>query len=115
MSENTLMNTEITEVTNPVEVMNPVEITNPVEMREILPAAEKPRRKKGWRTVALALCCSLIGGLAGAGGVAAYDGWFREDGGSTSGGAGTTRTAITQSKRDEPVRTGKSVRTRQLR
>ena len=53
MSENTLMNTDNT--------------------------AEKPRRKKGWRTVALALCCSLIGGLAGAGGVAAYDGWFRAE------------------------------------
>lgn len=105
MSENTLMNTEITEVTNPVEVMNPVESTNPVEMREILPAAEKPRRKKGWRTVALALCCSLIGGLAGAGGVAAYDGWFREDGGNASGGTGATRTAITQSKGDESVLT----------
>ena len=61
MSENTLMNTDITED------------TNSVEMREIKPAEEKPRRKKGMRIAALALCCSLLGGLAGAGGVAAYD------------------------------------------
>ena len=89
MSENTLMNTDITED------------TNSVEMREIKPAEEKPRRKKGMRIAALALCCSLLGGLAGAGGVAAYDGWFRQE--ETAAETAKSEPGLVRTERDKSV------------
>ncbi len=45
-----------------------------VPPRQFTPSPEKP--KKSWtagKVIALALCCSLLGGLMGAGGVIAYD------------------------------------------
>ena len=84
-NNNTFMNTEMEGNTN-MAMQN----TQYWEMTERLPAQVSPEaapvskpaktKKRGaGRIVALALGCSLLGGAIGAGGVAAYDNWFRNN------------------------------------
>ncbi|MBR6018931.1 MAG: trypsin-like peptidase domain-containing protein [Lachnospiraceae bacterium] len=50
------------------------------------PVTEKPRRKRAGTLVALLVLCSLLGGLLGAGGVIAYDKFFRKEATAAVGG-----------------------------
>jgi len=71
-SNNQPISPEMREITA-TEVASVPVMTAPVQ-------STQTKAKKGFGKVAvLALCCSLLGGLAGAGGMAAYDGLFRSD------------------------------------
>ncbi|MBO4483872.1 MAG: trypsin-like peptidase domain-containing protein [Lachnospiraceae bacterium] len=93
MNDNNNMNLENNQ--NLITPINPElrEITaGPVPVVPVNTEPAKKSKKSGvGKVIALALCCSLLGGAAGAGGVAAYSGLFQKD--STAAEAGVERTA----------------------
>lgn len=85
-------------------MMNNTTFPEGYEINDILPAQpenqkpqeqpEKPRRGRRGGIIALALCCSLLGGAAGAAGFAAYDNLV------AGGGATRNTTAMFQGQRE---------------